>query len=212
MEPAQETVSGHEGLEHTMPTSLQGRAKNAAHEKSYRLRHLCGMLTVASVLSGWPLRNTRAASGGDRSSARAYGSRRHDHGTSLVERVKTQCDRAQLVRRHSIPQGNGALRPRGIPATEDTLLQMAGARSLDAIDAPDFLPSSDGSRKNMGARDAVRDLTRHRPCGPYSFVGEADITGDFDHMDHERLMEMLRLRIDARPCLRRIEKWFKAGV
>ena len=115
MEPAQETVSGQEGLEQTMPTSLQGRAKQAAHDKSYRLRHRFGMLTVASVRSGWPLLNKRAASGVDRISARAYGSRLHDHVTALVERVKNQCYRAKLVRRHSIPKGNGALRPLGIP-------------------------------------------------------------------------------------------------
>ena len=155
MEPAQETWSGHEGLEHTRPTSLQGRAQQAAHDQSYRLRHRFGMLTVASVLSGWPLRNKRAASGVDRISARAYGSRRHDHVTALVERVKNQCYRAKLVRRHSIPQGNGALRPLGIPAIEDTLLQMAGARILEAIYAPDCLPRSYGYRKKIGARDAV---------------------------------------------------------
>lgn len=207
MEPAQETLSGHEGREQTMPTSLQGIATKAAHNKTYRLRNLFGMLTVASVLSGWPRLKKRAASGGDRISARAYGSRLHDHVTSLVERVKNQCYRAKLVRRHDIPKGNGALRPLGIPATEDTLLQMAVARILAAIYAPDVLPSSYGDRQKSGARDAVRDLTRHLPFGPYSCVGEADIQGYFDHMDHERLMEMLRLRREDRPCLRRIEQW-----
>ena len=78
-----------------MPPSLQGIATRAAQDTSYRFRNLFGMLTVAYGLSGWPLLNKRAASGVDRSSARAYGSRLHDHGTSLVERVKTQCDRAQ---------------------------------------------------------------------------------------------------------------------
>jgi hypothetical protein len=98
-----------------MPTSLQGIAKKAAHDKSYRFRNLFGMLTVAYVLSGWPLLNKRAASGVDRINARAYGERLHDHVTSLVERVKTKCYRAKLVRRHYIPKGNGALRPLGIP-------------------------------------------------------------------------------------------------
>ena len=36
--------------------------------------------------------------------------------------------------------------------------------------------------------------------------------GSFDHIDHERLLEMRRVRRDDRPCLRRIKKWFKAGV
>ena len=195
-----------------MPTSLQGIAKKAAQEKSYRFRNLFGMLTVVYVLSGWPLLNKRAASGVDSISARAYGNRLHDHVTSLVERVKTQCYRAKFVRRHYIPKGNGALRPLGIPATEDKLLQMAVARILDAIYEPDFLPSSYGYRKKIGARDAVRDLTRHRPFGPYNSVVEADIKGFFDHIDHERLLEMLRLRIEDRPFLRLIKKWLKAGV
>jgi len=163
-----------------MPTSLQGIAKKAAHDKSYRFRNLFGMLTVAYVLSGWPLLNKRAAAGVDRISVRAYGERLHDHVTALVERVKNQCYRAKLVRRHYIPKGNGALRPLGIPATEDKLLQMAGARILEAIYEPDFLPSSYGYRQKIGARDAVRDRTRHRQFGPYSFVVEADIKGYFD--------------------------------
>jgi hypothetical protein len=45
--PAQATLSGHAGLEQTMPTSLQGRAKKAAHDTAYRFRHLFGMLTIA---------------------------------------------------------------------------------------------------------------------------------------------------------------------
>ncbi len=195
-----------------MPTSLQGIAKKAAHDKSYRFRNLFGMLTVAYVLSGWPLLNKRAASGVDRISARAYGERLHDHVTSLVERVKTQCYRAKLVRRHYIPKGNGALRPLGIPATEDKLLQTAVVRILDAIYEQDFLASSYGYRKKIGARDAVRDLTRHLQFGPYGYVVEADIKGYFDHIDHERLMDMLQERIDDRPFLGLIRKWLKAGV
>ena len=67
-----------------------------------------------------------------------------------------------------------------MPATEDKLLQMAVARILDAIYEPDFLPSSYGYRKKIGARDAVRDLTRHLQFGPYNYVVEADIKGYFD--------------------------------
>ena len=117
-----------------------------------------------------------------------------------------------MVRRHSIPKGQGALRPLGIPATEDTLLQTAVTRRLDAIYEPDFLASSDGYRKKIGARDAVRDLTRHRPFGPYGSVVEADIKGSLDHRDQARLMDMLRERIDARPFLGLIRTWLKAGV
>ena len=125
-----------------MPPSLQGRAKKAAQDTSYRFRQLCGMRTIASVLSGWPLLNTRAASGGDRIRARASGERLHDHVTVLVARVKTPCSRATLVRRHSSPQGQGALRPLGIPAPEDKRRQTAVTRRLDAIYEQDLRASS----------------------------------------------------------------------
>jgi RNA-directed DNA polymerase len=149
-----------------MPTALQGIAKQAAHDQSYRFRHRFGLLPMASVLRGWPLLKKRAASGVDRISARGYGARLHDHVTSLVERVKTQGYRAQWVRRPYIPQGQGARRPLGLPATEAKLLQTAVTRRRDAIDEQDVLARSSGSRKKSGARDAVRDLTRHLPCGP----------------------------------------------
>src|SRR5882724_3450448 len=64
----------------------------------------------------------------------------------------------------------------------------------------------------MGARDAVRDLTRHRQCGPDGSVVEADITGYVDPRDHERLRDMVRERIDDRPFRGLIRTWLKAGV
>ena len=41
---------------------------------------------------------------------------------------------------------------------------------------------------------------------------EADIQGFFDHMDHDWLLKMLRLRIDDRAFLGLIRKWLKAGI
>ena len=130
----------------------------------------------------------------------------------MAERVHTERYRATLVRRQSIPKGQGTLRPLGIPAMEDKLLQTAVAQILEAISEQDFLPCSDGYRRAVGALDAVRDLTRTLQCGPYGFIVEADIKGFFDTIDHQQLLEMLALRIDDTPFLRLIRKWLKAGV
>ena len=71
--------------------------------------------------------------------AQAYEQHLDENIHRLVERLKQQRSRATRVRRHSIPKGEGTQRPLGIPAGEDTLLQRAVARLLEALDEPDFL-------------------------------------------------------------------------
>ena len=164
-----------------MPTSLQGRAKKAARHKPHRFRNLFGLLSVVFLLGCWRWLNKRAAPGVDRIRAWEYGKHLREHVDDLAERVQTERYRATLVRRQYIPKGQGKLRPLGIPAIEDKLLQTAVAQILEAIYEQDFLPCSDGYRRAVGALDAVRDLTRTLQCGPYGFIVEADIKGCFDY-------------------------------
>ena len=104
------------------------------------------------------------------------------------------------------------MRPLGIPATEDKLLQLAVKRLLEAIYEQDFLPCSYGYRPRVGALEAVDQLTVKLQFGGYHQVVEADIKGFFDNLSHEWLMRMLAERIDDQAILRLIKKWLKAGV
>lgn len=196
-----------------MPTSLRGIANKASSDKHHRFGNLFGLLTVAFLLSCWERVNKKAASGVDRVSARDYAKGLVDNVRALWDRVKRGSYRARLVRRCHIPkEGGRKTRPLGIPVVEDKLLQIAVSRILNAIYEPIFLPCSWAYRLGRNPREAVRTLKQELQFGCYGYVVEIDIKGFFDRIDHDKLMQMLELRIDDRPFLRLIWKWLKAGV
>ena len=106
----------------------------------------------------------------------------------------------------------GKLRPLGIPAIADKLLQLAVARILGAIYEQDFLACSYGYRPGTGAHKAIKDLTCAINSKMFHAVVEADIKSFFGAINHEMLLEMLRKRIDDKPFLNLICKWLKAGI
>jgi len=148
----------------------------------------------------------------DQVSAQAYEQHLDEHIHRLVERLKQQRYRATLVRRHSMPTGDGTQRPLGIPAGEDKLLQLAVARLLEALYEQDCLRCRYGYRPQVGALDAVDTLTITLQFGRYAWVVEADIKTCFDTIDHDWMVRMLEERIDDGALLRLIRKWLKAGV
>ena len=194
------------------PTSLRGIANKAASDKAHRFRNLFGMLTVGFLLWCWQFVNKRAASGVDRQDARSYQENLQENIEALVAAVKGGRYRAKLVLRRYIPKPNGKLRPLGIPAIADKLLQIGVSKLLEAIYEQDFLGCSYGYRPGVGALDAVRDLSVALKSGRYHYLVEADIRGFFDNIDHEKLIELLALRIDDKPFLKLIRKWLEAGI
>jgi group II intron reverse transcriptase/maturase len=196
----------------TVQTSLLGIAKKAKSEKRYRFRNLYRELNEELLRDSWRLLRKDAALGVDQVSAAEYEANLEENIHQLVERLKRKQYRARLVRRHYIPKGEGKLRPLGIPAIEDKLLQLAVKRLLEAIYEQDFLTCSYGYRPRVGALEAVDQLTVKLQFGGYHHVVEADIKGFFDNLSHEWLMRMLAERIDDEAILRLIKKWLKAGV
>jgi group II intron reverse transcriptase/maturase len=201
-----------QGREVSVPTSLQAIAEKAESQPGYRFRNLYGMLNEGMLKDSWRFIQKGAAYGVDRVSAEDYEQNLEENIHQLVEGLKQKRYRAKLVRRRYIPKGNGKLRPLGIPATQDKLLQLAVKRILEAIYEQDFLRCSFGYRPNVGALDAVDKLTVKLQFGKYHYVVEADIKGFFDNLDHEWLLKMLAERIDDKALLWLIKKWLKAGV
>jgi RNA-directed DNA polymerase len=195
-----------------MSTFLQGIAKKAHEQPKHRFGNLYELLNEDFLHECWRDIRKDAAYGVDRISAEDYEQSLDENIHDLVERLKRKQYRAKLVRRQYIPKGNGKLRPLGIPAVEDKLLQLAVTRILQAIYEQDFLRCSYGYRPNVGALDAVDWLTIKLQFGQYNVVVEADIKGFFDNINHEWMIQMLEERIEDGAFLRLIKKWLKAGV
>jgi group II intron reverse transcriptase/maturase len=193
-------------------TSLQAIAKKASERPEYRFRDLFRLLNEDMLRDSWRDIRKSAAYGVDRVSAAEYEQDLESNTHRLVEELKRKRYRAKNVRRVYIPKGNGKLRPLGIPATQDKLLQMAVKRILEAIFEQDFLRCSYGYRPGVGVLDAVDKLTVKLQFGKYNYVVEADISGFFDNIDHDWLLKMLAERVDDKSFLWLIEKWLKAGV
>jgi group II intron reverse transcriptase/maturase len=195
-----------------MPTTLRGIANRAKRDRKAHFGGLYRLLNEETLKWCFYQLRKSAATGVDGVSFDEYEANLDENVADLVERLKKNRYRAKLVRRKWIPKAGGKLRPLGIPALEDKLLQVAVARILESIYEGDFLDVSWGYRRERGARTASRVLAGKLASSRCAWVVEADIRGFFDRLDHDWMIRMLEVRVKDAPFLRLIGKWMKAGV
>ena len=104
------------------------------------------------------------------------------------------------------------MRPLGIPAYEDKLVQAAMAKILNAIYEQDFLECSFGFRPNRGCHDALKVLSKILDKKEINYVVDADVRGFFDHVDHEWMMKFLQHRIADPNILRLAARFLRSGI
>jgi group II intron reverse transcriptase/maturase len=131
---------------------------------------------------------------------------------NLYERMKNGNYQAPPVKRAWLEKEDGSLRPIGIPEFEDKIVQRAVTVVLSAIYEQDFYPFSYGFREKHSAHQALHELRENCLKMCISWIVDADITGFFDNLDHNRLREIIQLRVNDGSILRLIGKWLNAGV
>jgi group II intron reverse transcriptase/maturase len=130
---------------------------------------------------------------------------------NIIEQVRYERWRWTSVRRVEIPKknGNGKLRPLGIPTWSDKLLQEVIRSLLEAYYEPRFSDLSHGFRPGRGCHTALHTIQRTW-LGTTWFI-EGDVHACFDSIDHDILLSILRESIHDNRFLRLIEHLLKAG-
>ena len=154
----------------------------------------------------------KKATGIDGIDKTAYDENVEENIRELVSKMKKFQYRPQAVRRTYIPKGNGKLRPLGIPAYEDRLVQGVMAGLLNEVYEVRFLDCSYGFRPKRNAHDVVRYINQTIMTKKVNYVLEADIKGFFDNVNHDWLMEFLAHDIQDKNFLRYIKRFLIAGI
>ena len=130
----------------------------------------------------------------------------------LETRLHRQSYRPHPSLRRDIPKGNGKTRPLGIACVEDKIVQRAVVMILERIYEVDFCDTSYGFRPGRSCHQALSALGRIIARKKVNWISDADIAGFFDHVCHERLVELLGTRIKDPRMLWLIGRFLKAGV
>ena len=194
-------------------SSELGRVRQVAQrDKEARFTALLHHVSLERLVMAYRALSPKAAPGVDGVTWADYGQDLVANLRDLHDRVHSGRYQARPSRRAYIPKADGRLRPLGIAALEDKILQRAVVEVLNAIYEADFLGFSYGFRPGRNPHQALDALTAGIYRKKVNWVLDADIRDFFGQLDRDWLRKFLGHRIADKRVLRLIGKWLAAGV
>jgi RNA-directed DNA polymerase len=151
------------------------------------------------------------AAGVDRQSVERFAARAEQYLGELEAALRAGRYEPMAVLRVEIPKGAGKMRPLGIPAVKDRIVQTALKYVIEPIFEREFLDTSYGFRPGRGCKDALREVDRLLKAG-YTHVVDADLASYFDTIPHAQLMARVGERVSDGRILELIEAFLHQDI
>ena len=180
-------------------------------QRNIRIENLIHFVNKETLKEQHRKQQRNKASGIDKITKDKYTLKLDENIENLIERMKKFSYKPLPVRRTYIPKANGKLRPLGIPAYEDKLVQGIMADILNEIYECKFLECSYGFRPNKNCHQAIREINQRIMINKVNYILDCDIKGFFDNVDHKWLMKFLKHDIKDEVFLRYINRFLISG-
>ena len=140
------------------------------------------------------VKGNAGAAGVDGQSVKQFGWRAESYLAELEQALRAEEYQPEPIKRVEIPKAGGKMRPLGIPAVKDRIVQTALKLVIEPIFEREFEESSYGFRPQRSAKDALREVDELIRQG-YSHVVDADLERFFDTIPHAALIRQIEERI-----------------
>lgn len=178
-----------------------------------KVQNLMALVNKENLTSKHKVQAKKKATGVDGVTKSEYSQNLDENLNSLVSRMKSFSYRPLPVRRTHIPKiGSDKLRPLGIPAYEDKLVQSVMADILTAIYEPKFIDMSYGFRPKRSCHQAILNLDGKIMHDSVNYIVDADIKSFFDNVNHDWLIKFLKHDIADKRFIRYIKRFLKSGI
>jgi len=195
-----------------MRTGLERISQLANEYPDRKMQTIMHLVNKDTLRAAHNRQDKNKAHGVDQITKAEYEENIEENLEGLIARMKQFSYRPQPVRRTYIPKdGSDQMRPLGIPAYEDKLVQGAMADILTAIYEQKFYDFSYGFRPGRSQHQALEALDK-KLWGWTNWVVDADIKSFFDTVDHEWMMKFLEHDIEDKNFLRYVKRFLKAGI